>query len=74
MRPISPAQPPLGVAGYATEMGRAASRGRGPEGPPKRRRIYSWAASALFSCNCSLSAISAMNSELVGFPLVLDTV
>ena len=32
------------------------------------------AASALFSCNCSLSAINAMNSELVGFPLVFDTV
>ena len=32
------------------------------------------AASADFSCNCSLSAIRAMNSLLVGFPLVLDTV
>ena len=32
------------------------------------------AASALLSCNCSLSAIRAMNSLLVGFPLVLLTV
>ena len=30
--------------------------------------------SADFICSWSLSAISAMNSELVGFPLVLDTV
>ena len=27
-----------------------------------------------FSCNCSLSAMSAMNSELVGLPLALETV
>ena len=27
-----------------------------------------------FSCSWSLSAMSAMNSELVGFPLVLETV
>ena len=33
-----------------------------------------WAASAPLSCSCSLSAIRAMNSELVGLPLVLDTV
>ena len=33
-----------------------------------------WAASADLSWSWSLSAISAMNSELVGFPLVLDTV
>ena len=32
------------------------------------------AASALLSCNCSLSAMRAMNSLLVGFPLVLLTV
>ena len=38
------------------------------------RMIYSWAASALFSCNCSLSAMRAMNSLLVGLPLVLLTV
>ena len=30
--------------------------------------------SALFSCSCSLSAIRAINSELVGLPLVLLTV
>ncbi len=28
----------------------------------------------LLSCNCSLSAMRAMNSELVGLPLVLETV
>ena len=27
-----------------------------------------------FSCSCNLSAIRAMNSEFVGFPLVLLTV
>ena len=32
------------------------------------------AASALLSCNCSLSAIRAINSLFVGFPLVLLTV
>ena len=32
------------------------------------------AASALFSCNCSLSAINAINSLFVGLPLVLLTV
>ena len=32
------------------------------------------AASADLSCNCSLSAIRAINSEFVGLPLVLDTV
>ena len=32
------------------------------------------AGSMLLSCNCSLSAMSAINSEFVGFPLVFDTV
>lgn len=36
--------------------------------------IQYWAASALLSCNWSLSAINAINSLLVGFPLVLLTV
>ena len=38
------------------------------------RPNQNWAASADLSCSCNLSAMRAMNSELVGLPLVLDTV
>ncbi len=41
---------------------------------PGRSLIQNCAASTERSCNCSLSAIRAINSELVGLPLVLDTV
>ena len=55
-----------------------AVRGKKSALPRVRRasglRGQNWAASALFSCNWSLSAMRAMNSEFVGFPLVLDTV
>lgn len=67
---------------HRAKMGRrgAAGRGAGKKSAlPRVRRAsglrgQNWAASALFSCNWSLSAMRAMNSEFVGFPLVLDTV
>lgn len=45
--------------------------------PPSIAKLHPYhmaAGSMLFSCSCSLSAISAMNSEFVGLPLVFDTV
>ena len=38
------------------------------------RPNQNWATFCPLSWSCNLSAIRAMNSELVGFPLVLDTV
>ena len=38
------------------------------------RRNQNWATFCPLSCNWSLSAMRAMNSELVGLPLVLLTV